>query len=427
MRHAFCIICLGFLFVCCSGPIVEQQYIDSLLTNYSESGIKSVNQQDIEFWRKRIDPTNPQFQNELKYAGALVTRFRINGDIQDVADAERVYRQVNETYHSRIPGPFLGLTSSAMLTHRFAEADTLMAKARSLGIHAYVDKLLSFDLAFEHGRYAEATFLLKQIKPYSDFNYYFRQSKFDHFKGDMDAALGAMKKAADLEKGNAALENLALSSLGDLYLHAGDFEQAAVYYRKSIAINHDDFHSVMGMGWIALTADKNVPLAAKVFSFVCPQYHLPDPLYKLYQASQLAGDSSVVRNSAIDYIHMATDNRYGRMFNKYLIEIYCLTTHEPDKAEALAFDELNNRRTPQTYAWYAFSLYKNGKQSEAYTVFQKEVSEQPLEGLELYYMGLLLKREGKGYDALQYFKAAYENRYDLSPAIQADLAERLEK
>jgi len=123
----------------------------------------------------------------------------------------------------------------------------------------------------------------------------------------------------------------------------------------------------------------------------------------------------------------ATDTIYGKMYNKYLIEIYDGILHNPAKAEELARNELNNRATPQTYAWYAYALFESNKKDEAYKIFQSHVSGQPLEGLELYYMGLMMKGLGKGYNAQEFFKAADKNKYDLSPDMAKALAADLEE
>ena len=40
------------------------------------------------------------------------------------------------------------------------------------------------------------------------------------------------------------------------------------------------------------------------------------------------------------------------------------------KPKVLHKDELNNRATPQTYAWYAYTLFENNKKDAAYKVFQ---------------------------------------------------------
>jgi hypothetical protein len=109
------------------------------------------------------------------------------------------------------------------------------------------------------------------------------------------------------------------------------------------------------------------------------------------------------------------------MYNKYVLELYTGILNEPSKAEAMAARELLNRTTPQTYAWYVWALYNNNKTAEAEKVYQQHVSGKPLEGLELYWMGKYMQAQNKGYNAQQFFKAAYKNRYDLSPGMVRDL------
>jgi hypothetical protein len=143
--------------------------------------------------------------------------------------------------------------------------------------------------------------------------------------------------------------------------------------------------------------------------------------------AQQRGDKALEKRYAAEFVAKAADPVYGKMYNKYLIEIYIGIMNEPAKAEGLAKDELNNRATPQTYAWYAYTLFENNKKNEAYKVFQQHVSGQPLEGLELYYLGKMMKGLGKGYNAGEFFKAAEKNKYDLSPDQGRDLEKDLEE
>ena len=132
-------------------------------------------------------------------------------------------------------------------------------------------------------------------------------------------------------------------------------------------------------------------------------------------------------NYANEFVSQVSDSLYGNMYNKYLIELYTGILNDPAKAETISSRELLNRRTPQTYAWYVWSLFSNNKKTEAYTNFEKFVSEKPLEGLELYYMGKFMQGIHQGYNATGFFKAAYENRYDLSAGKVSDLKKILNK
>ena len=104
------------------------------------------------------------------------------------------------------------------------------------------------------------------------------------------------------------------------------------------------------------------------------------------------------------------------MYNKYLIEVYTGILHQPATAEAIAERELTNRSTPQTNAWYVWTLFNNNKKDKATEIYGKAVSGKPLEGLELYYMGQMMRGSKKEYNAKSFLEASYKNRYDLSPA-----------
>jgi tetratricopeptide (TPR) repeat protein len=407
--------------------IVDKSFVDSLIGHYSLPAQVKDNETDMQFWKKRIDPKQPRQVNESKYASTLITRFHQFGDISDVKDAESIYRGINKTYNQTLASPFVALTSSAMLQHHFIQADTLLQKAKMIGVDGFTANTLSFDVNFELGRYADAVFYLNQLKRGKDYSYYFRRSKYDHLTGNIDSAISGMRKAAALAKQNNVLKSIALSNAGDLYIHSGDLEKAAGLYKECIRLNGVDFHSMMGLGWIILVHDKNDTLAERIFKFVRSKNKLPDPLFKLYQMAQGRGDKELEKKYAEQFISKATDTIYGKMYNKYVIEIYTGILHDPAKAETLAKNELNNRATPQTYAWYAYTLFENNKKDEAYKVFQQHVSGQPLEGLELYYVGKMMKGMGKGYNANEFFKAADKNKYDLSPDMEKDLAASLEE
>ncbi len=430
MKYLLAALCLVLFFASCNNSkskIVDDVYADSLINHYTLPTQVKYSEEDLQFWKNRIDPKLPGQVNESKYAAALITRFHQFGDIRDVKEAEVILKNINKTYNSTLSSPFVALTSSAMLQHHFMQADSLLQKAKKIGIDGFTSNTLSFDVNFELGKYTDAAFYLKQLKKDKDYSYYFRRSKFDHLNANIDSAISAMLKAADLVKSTPYLRGIALSNAGDLYIHAGDLQKAADIYKDCIRLNTLDFHSLIGLGWVALVHDRNDTLAEKIFKFVQTKNKLPDPLFKLYQMAQARGDKILEKKYASEFIAKATDTSYGKMYNKYVIEIYIGILHEPAKAENLAKNELNNRATPQTYAWYAYTLCKNNKSAEAYQVFQQHVSGQPLEGLELYYMGVMMKGLGKGYDANEFFKAADKNKYDLSPDMAKDLKANLEE
>ncbi len=430
MKYFIGAVLVASFFASCknhNAKIVENTYVDSLISHYTLPRQVYDNQKDMLFWKSRIDPKDPRQVNESKYASTLIARFHQFGDINDVKQAESILKSVNKTYNNTLPSPFVALTSSAMLQHHFAQADTLLQQAKKIGIDEFTSTTLSFDVNFELGRYNTANNYLRILKKGNDYSYYFRRSKMDHFNANIDSAISGMMKAADLEKNVPYLSGIALSNAADLYIHAGDLQKAGDLYKRCIKLNSVDFHSMLGLGWIALVHDKNDTLAERIFKFVQSKNKLPDPLFKLYQMAQGRGDKNLEKRYAEEFVLKSTDTIYGKMYNKYVIEIYTGILNQPAKAEELAKNELKNRATPQTYAWYAYTLFENHKNDEAYKVFEQHVSGQPLEGLELYYMGVMMKGLSKGYNATEFFKAADKNKYDLSPDMAKELEADLEE
>ncbi|HTL08865.1 MAG TPA: hypothetical protein VL307_11425 [Chitinophagaceae bacterium] len=417
---------IGLLvFIVCSSchqsAIVEKSFTDSLLAHYTSPAAISATEKDIQFWKGRIDPQNTGLSNESRYASSLVARFQQLGNIHDLKAADSIMQRVNTVYNAKETGPQLALCHYSLLQHSFLQADAFLETARKLGLKRYELLSNSFDVDFELGRYSNAGLYVQQMKPYADYGYFFRRSKMDHLNGRMDSAINSMLSAAKNASSSAHLQNVALANAADLYIHAGRLQEAYDLYKLCVRGNAADYHSIIGMGWIALVHDNNDSLAQQLFSFVQTKYLLPDPLFKLYQAAQHRKDSIETARYATAFAQQASDSLYGNMYNKYLIELYTGVLSQPSKAVTICKRELENRSTPQTNAWYAWSLFCNQQPAEAYALYQQSVSGKPLEGLELYWMGKMMQGLGKGYNARAFFKEAYKNKYDLSPAMTADL------
>jgi hypothetical protein len=401
--------------------IVDAVFIDSLIVNYKTPAAIKANEEELSFWKKRIDPKNPGIVNESKYAGALVSRFHLTGNIKDIKTADSILNKIDTLFNHKEASPSLSLAGHYIMEHRFNEAAAALQKAKSIGLKKYDSYAASFDVDLELGHYLDASSNLYAIRAENDYGYKFRQSKWQHYRGNMDSAISAMKKAIALSGNDISLQQAALSNTADLYLHNGDVEKANELYMQSMRLSAADLNSLMGIGWIALVYDKNISQAEKIFHFVQTKTMSPDPLLKLVQCALAKGDSNMTNKLASEFASKVSDSLYGNMYNKYLIDLYTSVLNEPAKAVNIATTELSNRATPQTYAWCAYALYKNGKGVDAFNIYKQHVSGKPLEALELYWIGKMMQGLKKGYNAKSYFEEAYKNRYDLSPEKIADL------
>ena len=399
--------------------LISASFIDSLTTHYTPPVIAVQNDKERVFWKDRINPASPGFLNESRYAGCLALQFRLFGDIDSLKKADSILRKVDCDYNHKEAAPNLALSALSITRHRFPEADSLLGKARQLGLRPHESILAAFDVDFELGRYTQARAELNAIRPAADFDYYFRRSKMDHWAGELDSSINAMMKAAALTGSSDYLRGVALANAGDLYVHAGRLHDARDAYVECIRLNSADFHSIMGLGHIALVHDHNPALAENIFRWVQTRTHIPDVLFRLAQTAAERHDTALQIHYARAFARQANDTAYGMMYDKYLIQLYTGILHDPALAESIARKELNNRATPLTYAWYAWTLLANHKKDQAWLVYQQYVSGKPLEALELYWMGRLMEELGKNYNAGEFYKAANETRYDLDPADAA--------
>jgi hypothetical protein len=417
-------IAMTLLFASCKNgnkPIVSVAFIDSLINNYNDSATRGALESELQFWKNRIDPANPGLTNELKYAAALVQRFQATGDINDLQVADSILLLADKTFNFKESAPKMALLRNSILQHRFKTADSILQEVRVTGLRKYESAAAGFDVSFEQGQYMLAGTELKKFAAPDDYGYQFRHAKLAHYMGELDTAIAAMQAAAVLAQGNTRLKQAALSNQADLQLHKGDIREAYDTYIESIRLDASDLHSIMGLGWIALVHDRNDTLAERIFRFVQTKTKAPDILFKLVQVAEASGDRMIQQKYAEQFASTVTQPAYGNMYNKYLLELYTGILDDPAKAEAIAKKELLNRSTPQTYAWYVWALHCNKKVIEATKAYNEHVSGKPLEGLELYWMGKYMQAIDKGYNAKEYFKAAWKNRYDLGVGMISDI------
>ncbi len=403
-------------------PLVSEVYADSLIKHYSLPEAIQKNQIEVDFWLSRITPNTPDYSNSFKYAAALVARFHLLGNINDLKSSDSVLLATSANFNNKEVGPIFTLVSHAILQHRFKQADSLLDIAKSMGLKKYESAASSFDVDFELGKIGQAKIELAKINQPTDFGYQFRNSKMMHYMGELDSSLAAMQKAVDNAGEDKGLALSALSNLGDLYLHAGRMNEAYNSFVTCINENPADMHSIMGIGWIALIKDNNPVLANKIFQFVATKTASPDPLFKLMAVAEYNKDSLAQLKYAKAFEQKVVNPLYGNMYNKYLIQLYTGILNDPSKAVTIAKSELLNRATPQTYAWYVWALINDHQQEEAFKVYEKNVAGKPLESLELYWMGKMMRSLNKGYNANQFFKEANKNNFELNPSLVNDLA-----
>ena len=372
MKNFTPVCCLYFFLSSCTHkdtPTVNPEFVDSLITRYSPTRLAITTDSNLAFWKKRMDSLPDNFVNGPKYASVLSSRFHLFGNIKDLLTADSLMKRSNEANQEKEPGIFRTLASFALLQHQFQQADIFLKRAIQIEGHTIPNTYLEFDIAFETGQYAKASGLLISLEKDKSYAWLFRKSKYEHYDGSLDSSISNMLQAATKAADNKYLKQAALSNAADLSIHKGDISSACNLYLQSINIDATDFHSIMGLGWIALVHDKNDELAEKIFQFVHQHHSSPDALLKLNQVAEARGDNKLQQKYAAEFAQLASDKMYGNMYSKYLIDLYTGILNNPGQAVLLAEQETYSRPTPQVYAWYAWSLFCNNQKAVVFLCY----------------------------------------------------------
>jgi tetratricopeptide (TPR) repeat protein len=405
--------------------LVSAGFADSLQINYQTSSLLQSVNGNLDFWEKRMDSIPEDFINGPEYAAALVSRYRIYGNIADLHKADSLLLRSASVQRWLEPGIIRNLASLSLLRHQFSRADSLFNKAWSIDGRSVPNLFLSFDISFERGDMQRAKTALAMLQSGNSYGFLFRHSKLEHHQGSLDTAVSYMLRAAERAGTNKHLRQVALSNAADLSFHNGNSREALELYKESLLIDPSDMHSLLGLAWIALIHDKDDSLAEKICMFVTKKKQQPEALLKLSEIAEMRGDSLKQKLYAGMFAQEVLDRQYGLMYTKYLIDLYTGVLKKPALALAIAEADILNRPTPQVYAWYVWSLYCNGQTGKAMDMYKGFVSGKPLEGLELYYMGKFMKGLGKSETASKFFKAAYKNKTDLSPSKVSEVENNL--
>jgi tetratricopeptide (TPR) repeat protein len=401
--------------------LVDSKFTDSLTSQYSPSEAEKLNAAELQFWQQRLDSSAGAATPTSRVAGALSQHFHLYGNIYDLLAADSMLSALSSASRDREAGLLRSLAATDITRHRFKGADSLVRMALVLGAERYNSLLMQFDTRFELGDYVVAGNTLAACAATNEYGYFFRMAKWMHFRGETDSAVFYLQQALKWTGTSHGLRQAALSNLGDLYMHDGRMKEAADSYMQSIRIDAADWRSLQGLGRIALLNDGHPDVAEKIFAFIRKRIKLPDAAYNFIWLAEQQKDTVATKRAALAFAGLATDPVYGGMYNKYLVEYYTGILDQPEKALELAAVELNNRATPQTYCWYAWSLHCSGKEKEAMDIYSAHVSGKPLEALELFWMGKMMAAMHKQYNAQAFYKAAAKNISDLSPMKQAEL------
>ncbi|WP_306013218.1 MULTISPECIES: tetratricopeptide repeat protein [unclassified Allomuricauda] len=378
----------------------------------------------FQLWDNKIKSDSLQLLSLGNVAGEYNRFFSGTGNIQYLKDAEQSLKKAVEIAAIGKAGYLRALARNYISQHRFREALDLAEKARKFGSGVKETQSLLFDLHMELGNYDLANQYLDSIQNMSDFGYLIRVAKWNDHKGDLDTAINFMEKAmakAESSK-NKGLRLWSYTNLADFYGHAGRIEESYNLYLRALNIDPQNAYAKKGIAWIVYSHERNGKEALRILDSIMQKNQSPEYYLLKAEIADFMGNDMLRVQALDDYYKIVGNNpQYGDMYNAYNVD-FLLEMDVEQKAYKLAQEEVNNRPTPESYGWLAYSLLHLGENKKALELIEKHVMGATFEPAILHQAAEIYKANGKMEKVRELKQELMEAAYELGPIKEAQIA-----
>jgi tetratricopeptide (TPR) repeat protein len=376
------------------------------------------NEAEINFWKTKLAQDTSSYVHKLQICSNTLAHFKLAGTVNDLHIADSIYNAVSASVNNKESAIYLSLAQNAITQHKFKEAQEFVFAAEKIGADAAKIAMLQFDVAMELGNYVVAKLNLDKLNTTEkNFDYLIRNAKYQDHLGNSETSIMQMEKAYGLVKNNNKKSVIVwvTTNLGDMYAHAGRVEDAYTMYLKSLEVDSANLYALKGIATICFANDKNAEAAEGIYKFILSTTDAPDLNLNLAEIAEWKKDlksKEMYINKFVSKIE--SNNRYGNMYNKYLVDVFLYDKINVAKALSIAENEMENRRTPETYTWLALANYKANKKTEAASIIKTFVLNKTSEPLCLYAASVILKETDKAKaDMLQ--ATCAESAFEIGP------------
>jgi len=406
-----------------------QQQIENQITDkkdyeaYLASTPSKTTSKYFEIWNSKIKPDSIQLLSFGIVGGEYNRFFKNTGDVKYLKKAEKALKKATDIAGIGRSGYYSALARNYISQHRFKEALQMADSALAVGGNQKSIQSLLFDVHMELGNYDIAKSNLDSLTNMSDFGYLIRQAKWSDYKGDLDTTIRMMEKAklrAESSK-NEALILWSYTNLADYYGHAGRIQDSYQHYLKSLALDYQNAYAKKGIAWIVFSYENNPEEALRILNAVTKHYKAPDYYLLKAEISEYMGDEKSNLANLDNYFKELKNTSYGDMYNAYNIDLYLNVTEQYGKAIALSQKEVDNRPTPESYSFLAYSLFKNGEVDKAKELVESYVVNKTFEPAIMFRVAEIYKAAGNMDKVKEIKKDLVEASYELGPIMAADI------
>ncbi len=357
------------------------------------------NETEISFWNNKLKADTGSFINMLEVGFNTLAHFKLSGNVNDLVFADSLFYGTINKLNNKEASVYFALAQNAITQHKFKEAEQFINNAEKIGADAYTINLVRFDINMELGNYLAAALSLKNIaKQENNFDYLIRKAKYEDHLGNTEITIATMEKAYELVKNNnkKSTINWVTTNLADMYSHANRLQEAYGMYVKALQLDSANLYALKGIATICFVQDKNNEEAERIFKFILSTTESPDLNLNLAEIAEVKGDVQSKNKYLNTFLAKIQSNKnYGNMYNKYLVDVYLNDKVDIAKGLNIAQNEMNNRKTPETYSWLAMANYKANNIAVANEILSKYVLNKTKEPDALYISSIILSKTNK--------------------------------
>jgi Tfp pilus assembly protein PilF len=428
MKKHFLLYVTALFFLSCgtNERITDPADYEIYLKNKAAARNLTAIDSEISFWKKKLDKIDDDIVSRSKLAGLLEKRFFYSGRINEVHQADSIYRLVNRIQSNNSSGIFRALAANSIKQHKFKRAQSYIDSALYLGDDKYLSLLMQFDVAMELGNKFKANEVLNSLGQKKGFDYLIRAAKYkDHIEGNLDEAIELMEKALQVVGTNETLLLWTKANLGDLYGHANRMNESYQCYLDVLSEDPDYYHALKGIAWLVFSGDKNSGEAKRIVLSLKQRHSIPDYDLLLAEIADFENAKKERDQHFANFLKAAADPLYGDMYNKCIFNLQADIFNNANEALSIAKKEVESRPTPEAFSWLAWAYLKKGKIYQAVQIAKAKVENKSFEPEVVYRMGMIYKNSGQKHKAKQYLNDAISSSYELGPVAEKEIASAL--
>lgn len=395
IKKLLCI--LVFISGCATQPdlIITDNDLNEIATQVQSSSLLKNTNATIAFWSNRLNSDTTTVGEINPLAKNYELLYSLTGNPTHLLQAEALLKKGIEISAHQKDSYSRLLAQNYLKQHKFIEAKFLLENLLNQSTLFSETYLVLFDVYMQIGEYKKAETILKQKIDKKGYAYYTRSAAWNYYKQDISTAINQMKNAVSIAESskNKELMQKAYAELASLYFFDGNLFMAYEYYSKIIKLEALHPNAIYQIARIIYSTNKD-PEQVVNFLNKLPNYVNTPEILEFKAELYVDENYKTVRLSIQKDLDVFYEKNKEIPKYRGVRALRTLEKNAPSEALSIYLPELQNRKTPEVYALYAYLLFKNENKDKAIEIIDKHVVHNTQDPQSLFYIYLIYDELG---------------------------------